>query len=104
MFVLYSTGKNVDEREYIRNEARRLVRRNMKITEEAEIRQKVAEFEARIALGQHYGIAAPRHANVIPGSTGEKPEIVRPVYLDSYRGGILPGQKPHRAPIPHESE
>ncbi len=74
----------------------------MGLTDEAEIRQKVTEFEARIALGRHYGIAAPRHANVIPGSTGEKPEMIQPVYMDSYRGGILARQKRHRAPIPHD--
>lgn len=35
-------------------------------------------------MALHYKIPYPRLTNVIPGSTGEKPETVMPPYMHSY--------------------
>ena len=84
MCWLIAIGKAEHEREYIRNEVRRLVRRNANIRSEKQIAEKLDEFEARIETGVHYKIPYPRPVNVTPGSTGKTPEVVTPVYLHSY--------------------
>lgn len=71
----------------------------------SEIRQKVAEFEARLEVGVHYKNPYPRFTNVVPGATGEKPDAVNPLYLDSYvrkGGSTIAGQKAHRTPVLHD--
>ncbi|CAN8066774.1 unnamed protein product [Agarophyton chilense] len=73
------------ERSYIVSEAKNLVRRNKGIESEDVIAEKVHEFETRITTGLHYKIPYPRPTNVVPGATGKDPEVITPVYLDSYK-------------------
>lgn len=73
------------EQEYIMNEVRTLVRKNRDLRSSELIEKKIQEFEARIVTGVHYKIPYPRPVNVVPGATGKDPEMVTPVYLDSYK-------------------
>ncbi|KAL8593202.1 hypothetical protein ACOMHN_009857 [Nucella lapillus] len=84
-----------EERTYIREEARRLFRKNKQVTNKEEIEEHIRECETRIELAHHYGIPYPRLVN-IPQSTlaptsrrlkkDQKRSIEqsRPVYLKSY--------------------
>ncbi|XP_032930095.1 LYR motif-containing protein 1 isoform X4 [Catharus ustulatus] len=48
------------EKEYIRNEARTLFRKNKNVTDPELIKQCIEECEARIEIGLHYNIPYPR--------------------------------------------
>jgi hypothetical protein len=56
------------ERKYIREEAQRLFRRNMRIKNPEIIDKKIQEAEARIALALHYKNPYPRPYNIIKGN------------------------------------
>lgn len=82
-----SLGEPSSERQYIKDEVQKLVRRNKFLSDTKQIKEKVHEFETRIETGVHYKIPYPRPVNVAPGSTGKDPETVTPVYLHSYKHG-----------------
>lgn len=92
-------GAAEEERAYIRNEARTLVRRNAELVDQGEIANKVREFESRIDVALHYNIPYPRLTNVVHGSTGAAPETVMPVYMHSYDEHAGTGRIPQRAPV-----
>lgn len=74
-----------------------LIERNRSVQDKPLIQEHIHEFETRIQVALHYGIAAARPTNVAPGATGKRPVLATPVYLKSYapsdkrrRGGKVP--------------
>ena len=83
------------ERNYIVDEARALFRENKGLQIEAEIRMRMMEAEARLAMAEHYRNPYPRPVN-LPKTSYAKPEgkrvgkaiqkmnaMSRPVYIRS---------------------
>ena len=83
------------ERNYIVDEARTLFRENKDLHVEDEIRMRVMEAEARLAMAEHYRNPYPRPVN-LPKTSYSKPEgkkvgkaiqkmnaLSRPVYIRS---------------------
>jgi len=83
------------ERNYIVDEARSLFRENKDLREEDEIRMRMMEAEARLAMAEHYRNPYPRPVN-LPKTSYSKPEgkkvgkaiqkmnaLSRPVYIRS---------------------
>jgi len=83
------------ERNYIVDEARTLFRENKDLRVEDEIRMRVMEAEARLAMAEHYRNPYPRPVN-LPKTSYSKPEgkkvgkaiqkmnaLSRPVYIRS---------------------
>ncbi|KAM9372689.1 LYR motif-containing protein 1 isoform 2-T2 [Phaethornis superciliosus] len=52
--------ETIKEREYIKNEAKTLFRKNKNVTDPELIKQCIEECEARIEIGLHYSIPYPR--------------------------------------------
>jgi len=89
------SGKPQDtdnERQYIIEEARRLFKKNKRVSEEQEITQHILEAEARLNIAIHYKNPYPRPVNVPPmtfsskkGRRGQQQVIKqsRPVYVKS---------------------
>jgi len=83
------------EREYLREEARTLFRRNIKLTSEHDIRRCLLEGEARMSMAEHYKNPYPRPVNLPKTSFAKREgkkvgkaikkvqEMSRPVYLQS---------------------
>ncbi|KAL7055855.1 hypothetical protein AAHC03_022537 [Spirometra sp. Aus1] len=89
--------KTAQERDYIREEARRLFRRNARVTDPAEINAHILEAESRIELALHYKTPYPRLSNIpqstLAGGTSSSRAFRRtrrlidesvPAYLKSY--------------------
>ncbi|KAL5473592.1 hypothetical protein EMCRGX_G028094 [Ephydatia muelleri] len=86
------TGQTRDERNYMREEARRLFRMNKDLVDEDGIRVCLNEAQSRIELAIHYRNPYPRAINVPPNyviqSKGKKIQAQRmeqskPVYIHS---------------------
>ncbi|XP_068279578.1 LYR motif-containing protein 1 isoform X1 [Nyctibius grandis] len=52
--------ETIKEKEYIKNEAKTLFRKNKNVTDSKLIKQCIEECEARIEIGLHYNIPYPR--------------------------------------------
>ncbi|NWW67985.1 LYRM1 protein, partial [Ifrita kowaldi] len=83
------------EKEYIRNEARTLFRKNKNVTDPKLIKQCMEECEARIEIGLHYNIPYPRPIHLPPMGLAHKQgrtlrhqeklrKISKPIYLKSH--------------------
>lgn len=92
----HSPGDTEDERKYIREEARRLFRKNKDVKEEDDIRDHIKEAETRIVLAMHYKNPYPRPVhlpqNVLhsPASRRLKVQTLKleqskPLYIKSYK-------------------
>ncbi|XP_064644393.1 LYR motif-containing protein 1-like [Lineus longissimus] len=90
-----STTDTWKEREYIKDEARRLFKRNKELTDEDEIKQHVKEANSRLEMAIHYKNPYPRPLNypqtLLPPSERRKPislektmKQAKPVYMKSY--------------------
>ncbi|XP_065065931.1 LYR motif containing protein 1-like [Rhopilema esculentum] len=94
-----SSGQKDDtntERNYIKNEAQRLFRKNMKISDPEEIYLALKEGETRLELALHYKNPYPRPVNVPPLATAQlagkklgkgqqrRRKIAKPIYIKSY--------------------
>ncbi|XP_062588625.1 LYR motif-containing protein 1-like [Saccostrea cucullata] len=51
------------EKQYIKDEARTLFRKNQNLTDEKEIQEHIKEAVTRIEMALHYGTPYPRHVN-----------------------------------------
>merc|ERR1719430_794379 len=83
------------ERDYIKEEARLLFRHNAGLTDEAAIRERLAEGETRVTMALHYGNPYPRPVNIPKYSFSKREgkkfgkavqkinDMSRPVYLKS---------------------
>jgi len=71
-WVAKSEDQTVVERDYIRDETRRLFRANQHLTSEKEILERVREAEARMTMAEHYRIPYPRPVNLPPKSYAKK--------------------------------
>lgn len=88
----YQTGV---ERDYIKEETRRLFKDNSAITDEYEIGERIREAEARLAMAEHYRNPYPRPVNLPPRSFTKKEgkkqgraveklnEMSKPIYVKS---------------------
>ena len=92
------------ERNYIVDEARALFRENKGLQIEAEIRMRMMEAEARLAMAEHYRNPYPRPVN-LPKTSYAKPEgkrvgkaiqkmnaMSRPVYIRSTDDAVQQSQ------------
>lgn len=89
--------ETVVERDYIRDEARELFRKNRFLSSEQAIRERLLEGETRLTMAEHYRNPYPRPVNLPRQSyarqaAGTKPagkaiqkinELSRPVYIRS---------------------
>lgn len=57
-----------EERQYIQNEARKLFRKNMNITNTEEIKLCLHEASARVEIALHYGTPYPRMIHMPPSA------------------------------------
>lgn len=83
IFRIAKKWENTEEQDFIREEARRLFRRNMGILHPEKIAIKIEEAEQRIALALHYKNPKPRSML----SANQTPDMVayfRTTYMDSY--------------------
>jgi HEPN domain-containing protein len=83
------------EKDYIREETRKLFKANITISDKHEISEKIREAEARLAMAEHYRNPYPRPVNLPPKSytkrEGKKMgrvmeklnEISKPIYVKS---------------------
>ena len=83
------------ERNYIRDESKKIFRMNKPIAAPEEIRERVREAEARLAMAEHYRNPYPRPVNLPPGSYSvregkklgkaidKKNRLSKPVYVKS---------------------
>ena len=88
-------SETIVEKNYIRIETTKLFRENKSLSDTFEIRERVREAEARLAMAEHYGNPYPRPVNLPPGSYSvregkklgkaidKKNRISKPVYLKS---------------------
>ncbi|NWX40103.1 LYRM1 protein, partial [Steatornis caripensis] len=56
--------ETIKEKEYIKNEAKTLFRKNKNVTDPKLIKQYIEECEARIEIGLHYNIPYPRPVSI----------------------------------------
>ncbi|NXF97571.1 LYRM1 protein, partial [Eubucco bourcierii] len=88
-------AETAQEKEYIRNEARRLFRKNRNVTDPQLIKQCIEECEARIEIGLHYNIPYPRPIHLPPMGLAHKQgrtlrhqeklrKVSKPIYLKSH--------------------
>jgi hypothetical protein len=84
--------QTIEERNYIKEEARRLFRKNKALTEVEDIRECLREANARLELAVHYGNPYPRPVNAAPFhvpsvKSSKRQRIVanqsKPVYIRS---------------------
>jgi hypothetical protein len=85
-------SQTISERSYIKEEARKLFRRNQNISDPGEIKTCIEEAKSRIELAVHYKIPYPRPVNValnfVPSSKNMKTQLKRtkqsqPIYTHS---------------------
>ncbi|XP_048575347.1 LYR motif-containing protein 1-like [Nematostella vectensis] len=90
-----SSAQVVQERKYIKDEARNLFKKNKNISDVSEIDQCIKEAESRIEMALHYGTAYPRMINVPPAAIAKSGthqrkvqdrirQQAKPTYLHSY--------------------
>lgn len=58
------SSQTAAEKQYIKDEARVLFRKNQNITAENEIREHIKEANIRIEMALHYKTPYPRHVNI----------------------------------------
>jgi len=87
--------QTVVERDYIRDETRKLFKANASLTEEKDISDRILEAEARLTMAEHYRNPYPRPVNLPPrsytkreGKTTGKAikklnEMSKPIYVKS---------------------
>uniref|UniRef100_A0A8B9M4S6 LYR motif containing 1 n=1 Tax=Accipiter nisus TaxID=211598 RepID=A0A8B9M4S6_9AVES len=87
--------ETIKEKEYIKNEAKTLFRKNKNVTDPKLIKQYIEECEARIEIGLHYNIPYPRPIHLPPMGLAHKQgrtlrhqeklrKISKPIYLKSH--------------------
>ncbi|NXP24627.1 LYRM1 protein, partial [Scytalopus superciliaris] len=87
--------ETIKEKEYIKNEAKTLFRKNKNVTDPKLIKQCIEECEARIEIGLHYNIPYPRPIHLPPMGLAHKQgrvlrhqeklrKISKPIYLKSH--------------------
>jgi len=87
--------QTVVERDYIKDETRRLFKANQSLTNPNDISDRLREAEARLTMAEHYRIPYPRPVNLPPrsytkreGKTTGKAikklnELSKPIYVKS---------------------
>ncbi|NXQ82784.1 LYRM1 protein, partial [Nyctibius grandis] len=87
--------ETIKEKEYIKNEAKTLFRKNKNVTDSKLIKQCIEECEARIEIGLHYNIPYPRPIHLPPMGLAHKQgrtlrhqeklrKLSKPIYLKSH--------------------
>jgi len=83
------------ERDYIKEETRKLFRANSSLTAEKDISDRLREAEARLTMAEHYRNPYPRPVNLPPRSYTKKEgkttgkaikklnELSKPIYVKS---------------------
>ncbi|XP_045213090.1 LYR motif containing protein 1-like [Mercenaria mercenaria] len=93
--ALGNPGSDGEEQKYVREEARRLFKKNKEITDEEEIRQHLKEGQTRLELAIHYKnpyprpVHLPQHVLHSPKdkrlkAQRRKLEQSKPIYIKSY--------------------
>ena len=95
IFQASNPAETIVERNYIRDETKKIFRMNKPITASTEIQERVREAEARLAMAEHYRNPYPRPVNLPPGSYSvregkklgraidKKNRLSKPVYVKS---------------------
>ncbi|XP_068002915.1 LYR motif-containing protein 1 [Melanerpes formicivorus] len=87
--------ETIQEKEYIKKEARTLFQKNKNVTDPKLIKQCIEECEARIEIGLHYNIPYPRPIHLPPMGLAHQQgrmlrrqeklrKISKPIYLKSH--------------------
>ena len=87
------------ERNYIVDEARALFRENKGLVQDDEIRMRMMEAEARLAMAEHYRNPYPRPVN-LPKTSYAKQVGVRPGHHSDPQDGPFPDHPLPSSPSP----